>query len=445
LGKKFVKIFKKKIPWLSDFIGIENLVELTPVKKKVSRRNRCLICRGAKLLCGKAKCPILVKYYSFSSIAPLVKSKEINGSSPPSIFVGRFGYPYVNVGPLLPPIQGDTSIFDLPEFWHGYRVEDIVKFRLSLVRGNFRTHVKDANKSDRRIELIQEIAMARNPVDGYMILKKEPRGVIIDSELQPIGPGAPLKEIGVSTINIDQHIIRVHEDEDLKALEAVKLLYKRGKPISSIIRAFCAGLFGLWNERRFVPTRWSITAVDSMISNWLINEYVKRNPTIGEYQVFETDFFGDRFLVILIPDAWSYEFIEAWYPGTTWNPDKTHIAIGGDWEYYSGRTTYASIGGCYYAARLAVTEYLAKIGKQARVLILREAYPEHIMPLGVWHVREGVRAALKNKPLKFENLRDVLRYIQERLKIGLDIWFSVSRTLKDMTSQRKLDEFILEE
>lgn len=438
---KFVKKFKKKVPWLSGFQDIKKLLELTPTKKKFSRRNICLLCRGTKLLCGKSRCPILVKYYSFSAIKPLIRRKEIDGSSPPAIFVGRYGYPYVNVSPLVPPIIGDTSLLDTPELWKDLDVSEIIKFRFSLVRGNFKSHVRDATKSHRIINLVQELAMAKNSVESYMVLKKEPRGVIIDSDLQPMGPSAPLENIDINSLKTNHLIEKLYEDDDLKALEAVKILYKRGLLISSIIRAFSVGLFGVKNERRFVPTRWSITAVDSMLSNWLINEFIKRNPIISEYRVFETTFFGDKFVVILIPDAWSYEFIEAWYPGTTWNPSKEYIAIGGDWEYYQGRTTYASIGGCYYAARLAVTEYLAKQRIQARVLILREAYPDHLMPLGVWHVREGVRKALKEKALKFDTLQQVINYIRESLRLSLDTWLSVSRTLLDLTKQRKLTDF----
>ena len=445
MSKKFIKVFKKRIPWLSGFADLGTLLELTPTKtrdKQLVKRNRCIICRGTKMLCGKTRCPILVKYYSYSKLLPMIKRREIDGSSPPAVFIGRFGYPYINVSPLVPPIIGDTSIFDYPEKWIDMQVDEIVRFRLSLIRGKIRAHVYDARKDERKISLIQELSMAKNPVDSSMLLKKEPRGIVIDAEFQPMGPGAPLANIDVYSIKTDLMVEKLHEDDDLKALEAVKILYKRGKSITSIIRAFSTGLFGLKWERRFVPTRWSITAIDSMLSRWLIEEKIKKNPIIGEYQVFEADLFGDRFLVILIPEAWSYEFIEAWYPRTTWNPDDKTIAIGGDWEYYQGRTNYASIGGCYYAARLAVSEYLSNVKKQARVLILREAYPDHIMPLGVWHVREGVRLALKKPPVCFGSLKDVLMFVSERLKLSLDVWLDVSRTLKDLMTQRKISDFL---
>ena len=41
------------------------------------------------------------------------------------------------------------------------------------------------------------------------------------------------------------------------------------------------------------------------------------------------------------------------------------------------------IGGCYYAARLAVNELLNKERRQAGVVIMREAHPGYIMPIRI--------------------------------------------------------------
>ena len=70
-----------------------------------------------------------------SKYGNLFSSDSISGSSPPSIFVGSYGYPKVGVGPMVPPIHGDTTLLDSPELWLGKTLEDIVNFRLSLVRG----------------------------------------------------------------------------------------------------------------------------------------------------------------------------------------------------------------------------------------------------------------------------------------------------------------------
>ena len=39
----------------------------------------------------------------------------LDGSSPPSVFVGRYGYPKVRIGPMIPPVHGDTTVYDKAE------------------------------------------------------------------------------------------------------------------------------------------------------------------------------------------------------------------------------------------------------------------------------------------------------------------------------------------
>jgi len=239
----------------------------------------------------------------------------------------------------------------------------------------------------------------------------------------------------------DHHIEKAYEDIDLKSAEAVLQLYSKGVFVTKVQRAFSVGAFGLKKNRRLVPTRWSITAVDSILSKELI-EKVKMFPEISEYQVYESCYMDNVFEVLMIPRAWSYEIIEAWYPGTVWNPDGRGVFLYSDWEGYDGRTTYAEIGGCYYAARLAVCEQLLKDRRQATVIVLREARPGYIMPVGVWHVRENVRNAMRQKPLKFNTLDDALKWIGNRFQIPLSQWKIRSRLLQNILFQKRITDFL---
>ena len=65
---------------------------------------------------------VKVNYYLKS--VPLMSSQDIEGASPPSVFIGRIGYPHVYAGPLVPPIKEDTSLFDLPELWFGKSIDE---------------------------------------------------------------------------------------------------------------------------------------------------------------------------------------------------------------------------------------------------------------------------------------------------------------------------------
>src|SRR5579883_314485 len=81
-----------------------------------------------------------------SRYANLFSSNHVSGSTPPSVFVGAYGYPKVLVGPMLPPLHGDTSILDFPENWTGKSLEDIVNYRLSLVRGTKSVKINDVGQ-----------------------------------------------------------------------------------------------------------------------------------------------------------------------------------------------------------------------------------------------------------------------------------------------------------
>jgi len=356
--------------------------------------------------------------------------------------VGRIGYPYVYAGPLVPPVHEDTSLYDLPELWFGKSIDEIVGFRSMLVRGKHRVHVKKFEEAGKIMERTLELALAANPVDVELALMKEPRRVLVlDDDVQPFGPSAPIRSLQVGTARWDHQIEKAYYDTDLKAANAVLNLYKQGVLVTRIQRAFSVGAFGVKKNRRLVPTRWSITAIDSIISKGLL-ERIKTYPEINEYRVYESRYLDNRFEILMLPQAWSYEAMEAWYPGTIWNPSGRTVVMYSDWEGYEGRTTYADIGGCYYAARLAVCELLERERRQATVIVMREAHPGYIMPVGVWQVRENVRNAMRQKPLKFNTLDEALTRIASQFQIPLRRWIRNSELLQDALFQKKLTEYL---
>ncbi|MDH5754196.1 MAG: Nre family DNA repair protein [Candidatus Bathyarchaeota archaeon] len=433
--------------WLRDFLkgsGFASDINYDEslIVARASKSGLCILCKGSRFLCGKTRCPIIVKVNYFLKSVPLMQSEDIAGALPPSVFVGRIGYPYVYAGPLVPPVQEDTSIYDLPEFWFGKSIDEIVGFRSMLVRGKYRVHVQKFEEAGKIIEKTRELALAVKPVDVELMLKKKPRGfIILDGEVQPFGPSAPIRDMLVGDVRWDHQIEKAYGDTDLKAAEAVLELYSKDVLVTKIQRAFSAGAFGLKKNRRLVPTRWSITAVDSIVSKELI-EKVKTFPEISEYRVYESRYLDNIFEVLMIPGAWSYEIIEAWYPGTVWNPHGRNVFVYSGWEGYDGRTTYAEIGGCYYAARLAVCEQLVKERRQAAAIVLREAHPGYIMPVGVWQVRENVRNAMRQQPLKFNTLKEALQRIARQFDIPLQRWIRKSELVQNALFQKRITDFL---
>jgi len=406
-----------------------------------SLSGRCAICKGAKMLCGKNSCPLMLRFLSRMKTKPLIDREEIDGSSPPAVFVGRFGYPKVLIGPMVPPQYGDTEILDTPEQWIGRSLEEIVDFRYSLVRGTYLADIHNVESAGKLVDLTRELAMASKPADIEASFTKKPAGgMSFHEESQPFGPSAPLKKISASSIKIDQRIDKAYSDTDLDARTAVLELYRSGSLISRIQKAFSVGAFGVKKRRKFVPTRWSITAVDSTISLDMI-ERTKSYPTIDEFRIHFGNFLDNRWAVIFLPTSWRYELIEAWYPKTIWNPYSDSVSIVNSWEFFDGRKKYAEIGGCYYAARLAVNEILNGERRQAGAVILREAHPGYVLPIGVWNVREHVRATLKNPPKKYPSLKEAMTDISGFMDIPVKRWMKVSAVLSDLVEQRRIDDF----
>jgi hypothetical protein len=429
--------------WLLNIIKRSNssAVEEKQIVTRASQDSLCVICKGSRFLCGKTRCPIMVKVNYYLKSVPLMSSEDISGASPPSVFIGRIGYPHVYAGPLVPPVHGDTSLYDLPEQWFGKSIDEIVGFRSLLIRGKHRVHVRKFMDAGKILDQTRDLALAENSVDIELNLAKKPRGsIFMDDAVQPFGPSALIRDLHVGNSRFEHRIEKAYYDTDLRATQAVLELYSRGVMVTKIQKAFSVGAFGIEKNRRLVPTRWSITAVDDIVSKNLV-EKVKTFPEINEYRVYESQYLDNVFEILMIPSAWSYESMEAWYPGTVWNPNGRNTVIFSDYEGNSGRTTYAQIGGCYYSARLAVCEQLVKERRQATVIVLREARPGYIMPVGVWQVRENVRNAMRQTPYLFKTLDESLKFIRGRFEIPLRRWILQSELLKNTLFQKKITDF----
>ncbi|MDE1768918.1 MAG: hypothetical protein KGH62_06175, partial [Candidatus Micrarchaeota archaeon] len=153
---------------------------------------------------------------------------------------------------------------------------------------------------------------------------------------QPFGPSAPLKELSLGGIHTNTKVENAHSDTAMNASTAIIELYGKGVMVSKIQKALSAGLLGIGANRKFVPTRWSITAVDDTLGRENLKT-VKQCDTIDSYRVYHSVALDNRWIVIMAPGEWSYELVEAFYPKTTWNLDGQNISIFSSHELYSGR------------------------------------------------------------------------------------------------------------
>lgn len=272
LPKRIARKIKTSNVWVRelamDDLSLASELDYTReyLRLKAPKSSLCVVCKGSKLLCGKTRCPVLTRLLSDLKIWKSVDTLSIEGSSPPSVFVGRFGYPYVYAGPLAPPLYGDTSLLDEPENWFGHSIDEIIDFRAQLIRGTFKVHVKKFEEAGRLMDQTLELALSEHYVDTELDLRKKPqKDFLFDGEVQPMGPSAPLKDLEIGYVRWDNKMEKAHYDDDLKAAEAVRTLYEQGLSVTKIQRAFSVGAFGLKPNRKLVPTRWSITAVDSIL------------------------------------------------------------------------------------------------------------------------------------------------------------------------------------
>ena len=440
-----------------------------------TEKNICLRCKGARLLCGKKTCPILLKKSILKSMVPFeigksIRNIEIFGASPPGFFVGRYNYPNVAIGPLVPfkEIESyknidDYHILDAPELWFGKQMVDVIKYRSSLVRSNFKINVKIGEqkkrvkktpplKAQRLLETSQELSMAARPVDTETKIEKLNFRMMMDNHALPMGPSGTTEKIRITeNVKVHPKVDYCVSDIDLKAVDAVSdYLYFKGQvPESTIKRVFSAGLLGEKKRRRIVPTRWSITAVDDIISKALIKE-IKKFPEINDYQIFEATYLDNHFKILLFPGKFIYEMNEVWSPNTLWNVSldgsnrRLTPQIMTDFEFYQGRKSYASnITGAYYAARKSVCEYLYNIKKQARVLIFREVSGGYVVPLGVWVIRETVNNAMRtSNPVVLDNFNDAIKKMSENFMVELKYWKHSSKLINFIKTQRTIDNFI---
>ncbi|WP_319578490.1 Nre family DNA repair protein [uncultured Methanospirillum sp.] len=337
---------------------------------------------------------------------------DLVGSSPPSVFIGSSNYPKVYAGPMIAPMHGDTSVMDRPEEWIPGNIpqDEIIRYRLSLVRGMHQ--VKATEIDDRFIGKLQEIALSDNSIESEATFSTAPAGFSFSEEHTPYGPSAPIKRLEIEEQRWNRDLEKVYYDTDLKAADAVVGLHHSNTPFSHIQKAFSVGVMGNRRGRRLVPTRWSITACDTIIGNHLLKE-VKKCSAIDTWKVHEFSSLNNRYAVILMPTPWQYEWTEA-FVRVLGNEE----LVFSDHELHKPKTQYSHLGGCYYSCKMAVLEALAEQQRQAGAIILREASSGYV-PLGVFNVRENVRNAMKQKPREFEDEKQVKDYLSDTFTLPL--------------------------
>lgn len=369
--------------------------------------------------------------FSFGKVAI---SSSFTGSSPPEIFVGRWNYPSVYTGILSPPELGDTASFSSPEKWHEQNasIKDILSMRNRLIYGRQQHHIK--MKQSPFLGVMQEVAMTYRPLDTEFILSKpiEPH-TETEKRVPLIRHAASVSSVRLTeNTRVKPKVDYLVSDNEVMSKVAISELSKGGIETSSIIKLLSAGLLGKAKNRKLVPTRWSVTAVDDTLSKNLL-EKIRTYQQLSHIEVFAASYVGNHYVFLLLPGMWSFEVIEL---------SLKNLGVWQDYEGFTGRKKYADdVTGAYYANRLAACEYLEKIKRQASVLVLREIRPEYTDPLGVGILRETSRAAFRGECKKYSSVKEALREIQPYYRVRVEHFSNKSWLLKQYGKQKTLSSF----
>ena len=380
----------------------------------------CAQCKG-RGMCGLPRCPVMERFHA----SVQVKQADSYMGGAPSVFVGAHGYPKVTGGPLL---IGES---DNPEVWveKAYTIDDIVGVRSRTIRGN-------SAGASRGADAMQEIALSAIPLDVEVAFTRPVAfDLRFDGTIAPVGLSGDMKKINVlDNAKTPRPVDRAVSDTDLLASDAVWDLYRDGIGVHQVSQLLSAGLLG--KQRKVVPTRWSITAVDDMLGK-AGRAAISHNSALDQYLVFTATLHGNTIVCILTPGDFRYEMIEHWQAGSMWGGQTGSIMT--DAESRKGKSGYSPIAGAYYSARLAVLDYLRIAGKTARAIVIRSVAGSYWAPLGTWVIREAARQAMAQPPVVFEDLTGARAYAAAIL--GTDAWESHSSLLQEIATQKNLFDF----
>lgn len=334
--------------------------------------------------------------------------QEMEAPSPPHFLVSWKGYPRVAVGPNL-------SFRGVVENPYDSSLEEFVLNRANELRA---FQVKGIRNQE-------EASLSINPVLFGVKLKSMPRV----ERMSAAGLNAPAETIVPEDgIKVPGRVYSIVDSYDMKSQEAMLKLDRYG--FDYLVQALSTGNLGLATQRKMVPTRWAITAVDSALAKENFSN-IRGKPQIQNFELYKVTHWDNHFWVILAPWGWGFEMLERWHDGD--------IIV--DREYGRLKKDYASnITGAYYSARLEILKQLSERRKQAAGIVIRQIGKNYIYPVGVWHVRESVKHALEKKPEKFSSLVDLEARLQE--EVDWVHWKAESHMWRTLSKQSKLENFI---
>ncbi|MBR9680102.1 MAG: hypothetical protein GOU99_03580 [Candidatus Altiarchaeota archaeon] len=379
----------------------------------------CLRCKG-KLWCGLNHCPV---YERMRIVRQTKFDKNISAPTPPFHLVSWKGYPNINVGPYL--VQDRASEFASSSKLFKLDMQDLLKLRASAIRPYENRHIRNT---------FEGAAMSVKPVEMSAELSRTP--IIKEFDFSFLSPAAPATSIKLEgNPKVPSKVEKFHSDYDAKAEQAVWALEDRYE-FDYLVQLMSSGSIGIKSQRKLVPTRWAITATDSIIAKKYFLKVRSAEP-INKFELFTFKHWDNLFVVLLIPWGWGFEILEKWMPGSAWGQ-----GVVSDYEYGGLKKGYASnVTGSYYAARLELLKYLADRKRRAACVVFREIGPDYFFPVGVWHVRETIKATLESRPERFDDWNSAMTRVGQLTNTEKTEWAQSSKLIHLLQKQTQLSGF----
>lgn len=296
---------------------------------------------------------------------------------------------------------------------------------------------KHKSTRDNIHEELQSIYSSKKPVESQHQFENELKiGSILSSKTAGLlGNSSPLLNITThNNISISKHLEK-HQLGETKAKEAVIELYERGFNDTQIRSLLSLSSFGLKKNKILVPSKWSISACDSIIEQHLYSQITKYQVA-NTYELFEYFDKGNHFIICMLPYPFCAEVIETYFNSNN------QIIIEDDFVTFNNKlkTKEPECAGGYWATKLGMLEYMKHQKKQYAGISIR-IIQNYEIPLGVIFVRESVREALKLNPkIITQSYEEFEKYLSQNYSKHY-VHFISSKLIKEIKATKYLNQY----
>ncbi|MBT3407565.1 hypothetical protein HOC99_03560 [Candidatus Woesearchaeota archaeon] len=455
------------------------VVNMNLCNKKCQKNNSCIY----------KQCP----YNLFKSINTNIINKNNYSGPLVNTFIGSFNYPNVNMSVIANYKKDFNDIDDVTE-WKNKKlnINDILLRRIHAINSSKQNNVKSVKTNDQKslrtfninkpinknkkyeiekqcinnsllvknsfeidkiqnkdfMQNIQLLSLSNKNIEGEINFSSRIQSKIqFDSYTKPFGPKVNLKNFSIEeNVHVPTVVDKIIND-DLNANEALIKLNKKNFDSYYLTKIFSTGNLG--KNKRIVPTKWSITAVDDSLSIQNLKN-IKQFDIGNDYMIYTDNYLGNHYIILFMPNQFSYQLNEIMIDNTMDLFDshlkkvrEINLNYNYDYENFYGRKNYATnTAGAYYAARYSISQKLMELKRQYKVAIFRFISNEYYVPLGVWVVREGILKTLQTKPIIFQDEELVKNYIlqlsKKKYRVNINNIFKESKIFNEKEEQKNI-------